>query len=89
MLSTRSLFASSEPTHCLRRGERIVGVIEQGDTMSEYVIGRDVPTRRDILRLMDVVIESGMFPPATRAMARKRRKVGGVKHRGRIAKRRR
>jgi hypothetical protein len=89
VLLTRSLYSASEPTACLRPGERIVGVIEQGDTMSEYVIGRDAVTRRDVLRLMDLVIESGMFPPGTRALRRPRKRVGTARHSGRMSKRRR
>jgi hypothetical protein len=89
MLLTRSLYAESEPTHSLRSGERVIGDVDRAGLMREYVIGREVVTRRDVLRLMDVIIASGMFPPATRALSRRRKRVGGARHSGRMTKRRR
>lgn len=85
----RSLFAASEPTHCLRTGERIIGVVKAGGAMSEYIIERPSATRREMLRYLDVIIASGMFPPATRAMRRPKQRVGGARHSGRMSKRRR
>jgi hypothetical protein len=91
MLLTRSIYAESEPTRSLRPGERVIGEGYALGLLTEWVIGREVVTRRDILRLMDVVIASGMFPPATRAFRheRRRKRVGGARHCGRTAKRRR
>jgi hypothetical protein len=88
MLLTRSIYAEAEPTHLLRKGEYVVCGYQQRGYQTEYTIGREVVTRRDVLSLMDLVIESGLFPPATRAMRRKRKRVGGARHSGRRAKRR-
>jgi hypothetical protein len=87
MLLTRSLYAESEPTRSLRPGERVVGDVDAAGLMREYVIGCDVVTRRDVLRLMDLIIASGMFPTATRAFGRRRKRVGTARHSGRMVKR--
>lgn len=67
MPAVRSLFAATEPTHCLRTGERIVATAEWLDYLPERYILQPIVTRKDVRQLMDFIIDAGIWPAATAA----------------------
>jgi hypothetical protein len=83
----RALFASSEPSHCLRPGERIIGAVEAGGLMTEWLIEREDRTRR--ATWAQAAFLARLFPPMGIVPRRKRHHVGHARHNGRAVKRRR
>jgi hypothetical protein len=57
----RSLYAATEPTHCLRPGERIIGAAYSDVLMPEYIIEREDRTRR-AMRAQAAFL-ARLFPP--------------------------
>jgi hypothetical protein len=86
-IAVRTLFAASEPTQCLRPGERIIGDVEAGGLMTEYVIAREDRTRRAMWAQAKFLAR--LFPPMGIVPRRKRHHVGHARHNGRRVKRRR
>ena len=52
-LTTRSLYAQTEPLHVLKPGENIIGYVKRLGAMTEWVIAREAQERPKSIRRHD------------------------------------